>query len=155
MHVMTDFMSAFGWRMWEFGAALILAATWPGSVLLPALFSFFETLAAVLFGSMVGKWVDRMRHDRLAVVRRSLVGQNIGITLSALSAVLLYWINEGNREKNDQRNQGEPNSESLTGPFILMAIMVTLFACGAKYVFTLRFDFLSTHTHTHTHTLTL
>ena len=45
--------------MWSFTSALFLLELFPGSMLLPAIHGFITGLCVILFGALIGEWVDR------------------------------------------------------------------------------------------------
>ena len=47
--------------MWNFANSLFVALLYPGSLLLPGIFGFIVQLFVVLFGTLVGDWVDNNR----------------------------------------------------------------------------------------------
>ncbi|KAL4222197.1 hypothetical protein ACF0H5_018234 [Mactra antiquata] len=83
----SHFLSAWGDRMWQFGVGLFLVIIAPESLLLTAVYGFVTGAAILLFGPMVGDWVDRMA--RLQAARISLIVQNLSI---ALCAIIIYIV---------------------------------------------------------------
>ncbi|KAL4222198.1 hypothetical protein ACF0H5_018235 [Mactra antiquata] len=83
----SHFLSAWGDRMWQFGVGLFLVIIAPESLLLTAIYGFVMGAAILLFGPMVGDWVDRTA--RLSAARISLVIQNLSI---AVCAVVIYVV---------------------------------------------------------------
>lgn len=50
--------------MWGFAVSLVVVLLYPGSLLLPAILGFFVKFSVVIFGTIVGEFVDtnpRMR----------------------------------------------------------------------------------------------
>ena len=44
--------------MWNFANSLFVALLYPGSLLMPAIFGLIMQLFVVVFGTIVGDWVD-------------------------------------------------------------------------------------------------
>lgn len=49
-------------RMWEFSVGLYMINVWPDSLLFAAIYGVVESASIALFGSIVGKWVDRFTY---------------------------------------------------------------------------------------------
>lgn len=89
---LSHFLSAWGERAWEFGAALLLISAFSGSLRLPAIFGFALSAATVLFGGAIGDWVDRT--NRLLAIKAAVVVQNLGVAASAGSLMCLLRLQE-------------------------------------------------------------
>ena len=50
--------------MWNFANSLFIALLYPGSLLLPGVFGFIVQLFVVVFGTVVGDWVDTNKRMR-------------------------------------------------------------------------------------------
>jgi Ferroportin1 (FPN1) len=48
-----------GDRMWSFTGALFLHELFPGTMLIPAIHGLVTGLSVILFGPLIGEWVDR------------------------------------------------------------------------------------------------
>lgn len=48
--------------MWEFSVALYMISIWPDSLLFAAIYGAVESASIVLFGPLVGQWVDRLTY---------------------------------------------------------------------------------------------
>jgi len=81
----SHFASAWGERMWEFSAGILLLGLGGGrSLQLTATFAFALQLTQMLLGAKVGGLVDRGNPQTTPVA--ALAGQSFGIALAALSA---------------------------------------------------------------------
>ncbi|XP_033640075.1 solute carrier family 40 member 1-like [Asterias rubens] len=83
----SQFLSAWGDRMWTFAVALFLVEIEDLSLRLTAVFGFALTVSVLLFGTLVGQWVDRT--PRLKAARISLVIQNLCVIACAVCLLLL------------------------------------------------------------------
>ena len=68
------FFAAWGDRMWEFAAIIFLLEIFPDTLFPSSVFGFCEALCGITAGPRVGKFIDG--HDRLKVIRTSVVTQN-------------------------------------------------------------------------------
>ncbi|KAH7667506.1 Ferroportin-1 protein [Dioscorea alata] len=81
------FLARWGARMWEFSVGLYMINLWPDSLLFTAIYGVVESSSTALFGSFVGKWVDRLTYAK--VLKLWLLTQNLsfivaGVTVTAL-----------------------------------------------------------------------
>ena len=53
--------------MWNFANSLFVALLYPGSLLLPGIFGFLVQFFVVVFGTIVGDWVDTNKRMKGAV----------------------------------------------------------------------------------------
>lgn len=83
----SHFLSAWGDRMWQFGVGLFLVIISPDSLFLTALYGFAMGAAILIFGPIIGDWVDRT--PRLSAARISLIVQNLSI---AVCAAAVYFV---------------------------------------------------------------
>ena len=74
------FLAAWNSRAFEFGAFLFLATIYPDSLLPASLYALVRSLSATLLSSRLGSYIDSA--DRLSVVRLSIVGQRVAVSLS-------------------------------------------------------------------------
>ena len=84
------FFSAWGDRMWEFSGVLFVLELFSDTLLPSSLFGFIEVLVGILTSSRIGNYIDT--HDRLKVMRESVVFQNIGVCLASL---VFYFVLNG------------------------------------------------------------
>lgn len=75
-------LSQWGDWMWQFAVGIYLVHLSNGQLLLAAIFGFSGGVCVLLFGGIIGDWVDR--NGRLKVVRVSLVIQNMSVMCSAI-----------------------------------------------------------------------
>lgn len=55
----THALARWGWRTWEFAVALILIKLFPTSLLLVSIFGLLDNIVRLVFGSVIGQFVDR------------------------------------------------------------------------------------------------
>ncbi|XP_078408221.1 ferroportin-like [Cetorhinus maximus] len=84
---LTHLLSTWGDRMWHFAVSLFLVELYENSLLLPAVFGLAVSSSLILFGALVGNWVDS--NTRMKVVQIALVIQNLSVTLCAVALMLL------------------------------------------------------------------
>ncbi|KAJ8647684.1 hypothetical protein MRB53_000707 [Persea americana] len=84
------FLARWGARMWEFSVGLYMINVWPDSLLFAAIYGVVESASTALFGSIVGKWVDRFTY--VQVLRMWLLTQNLSFMMAggAVAALLIY-----------------------------------------------------------------
>ncbi|XP_048389935.1 solute carrier family 40 member 1-like isoform X2 [Stegostoma tigrinum] len=81
-------LSTWGDRMWHFAVSLFLVELYENSLLLPAVFGLAVSSSLILFGALVGNWVDR--NTRMKVVQVALLIQNLSVILCAVVLMLLF-----------------------------------------------------------------
>ncbi|XP_077978935.1 ferroportin-like [Glandiceps talaboti] len=86
-------LSTWGYRMWTFAISLYLVVIDIGSLRLVAVYGFILCASSLLFGPIIGSWVDK--NPRLKVIRLSLLLQNTSLIVSALVLAMLLFL-EGN-----------------------------------------------------------
>lgn len=88
---MSHFASAWGERMWEFSAGLLLLSLGGGSSLrLPSALAMGMMLTQALLGASIGRLVDNGHALRTPLA--ALAGQQVGIALAALSAAFFLRL---------------------------------------------------------------
>jgi iron-regulated transporter 1 len=80
--------AAFGDRMWEFSSLIMLMTIFPSTLLWASLFGLAETAAGIIAGPYIGSFIDQ--RSRLIVVRVSIIGQNICISIACTIFYLLF-----------------------------------------------------------------
>ncbi|XP_059428892.1 solute carrier family 40 member 2-like [Corylus avellana] len=81
------FLARWGARMWEFSVGLYMISIWPDSLLFAALYGVVESASTVLFGPLVGQWVDRLTYVK--VLRIWLVAQNLSFIIAGCTVIAL------------------------------------------------------------------
>ncbi|KAJ8607675.1 hypothetical protein MRB53_040138 [Persea americana] len=76
----SHFISTWNSRGFEFGAVLFLASIYPGTLLPMSVYALLRAAAAIVFSPVLGEYIDR--HDRLSVIRVSIVGQRLAVAVS-------------------------------------------------------------------------
>ncbi|KAK7690244.1 hypothetical protein QCA50_006899 [Cerrena zonata] len=84
---LSHFLSTWNSRAFEFGAVLFISSAFPGSLLPTSVYALARALSAILFAPFVGKYIDT--HDRLHVVRLSILSQRLAV---AVSCVIIYLL---------------------------------------------------------------
>ncbi|XP_038645337.1 solute carrier family 40 member 1-like isoform X2 [Scyliorhinus canicula] len=77
--------------MWHFAVSLFLVELYENSLLLPAVFGLAVSSSLILFGALIGNWVDN--NARMKVVQIALVIQNLFVILCAVGFILLFVYN--------------------------------------------------------------
>ncbi|KAJ8314091.1 hypothetical protein KUTeg_008652 [Tegillarca granosa] len=77
--------------MWSFGVGLFLIELAPESLRLTATYGFSSGGAILLFGAIVGDWVDNT--PRLKAARMALIIQNLTVVVCAVVVFLVYYYN--------------------------------------------------------------
>ncbi|KAH0563397.1 hypothetical protein GP486_002031 [Trichoglossum hirsutum] len=83
----SHFLSTWNSRLFEFGAFLFLASSFPGTLLPASLYALVRAASAILFSPAVGRWIDH--EERLVVVRTSIVSQRSATVASCLGFLAL------------------------------------------------------------------
>lgn len=89
----THALARWGWRTWEFAVALILIKLFPDSLLLVSIFGLLDNIVRLLFGSVIGQFVDRK--ERLEGALTCYGIQNVCIGTSAAAAAVLTLLDTG------------------------------------------------------------
>ena len=92
--------------MWHFAIGLYLVELTPGSLRLTAIYQLVSTLSIIIFGPLVGDWVDA--NPRLKGTRRS----RIMFTIS-LFCKILYRFNQYLPNNNSTKNNKVSDSRFL------------------------------------------
>jgi iron-regulated transporter 1 len=79
-------LSAWNSRTFEFGAILFLASIYPGTLLYASIYALLRSLAATLFSSRVGSYIDKT--DRLVSIRHGILWQRV----SVIASCGLFWV---------------------------------------------------------------
>ena len=119
------FLSAWGDRMWHFAVGLYLVYLDNKSLRLAAIYGFSSGGAVLLFGGLIGDWVDRNR--RLKVVRTFLFIQNSAVIASAVSILLRLHYEREILELLDGHL-----SRITEAVVIILAIVAMLASVGSK-----------------------
>nr|CAB3266280.1 solute carrier family 40 member 1-like [Phallusia mammillata] len=88
------FFSSWGDRMWHFAIPLFLFELDPTSLILSAAYGLTLTCCVLLFGPLVGDWIDQT--PRLHAARVSLVIQNLAVILCAILLLVNFQFGDKN-----------------------------------------------------------
>lgn len=92
----SHFLSSWGDRMWSFAVALFLMDLASSTLLLPAAYGLTLSTTVLIFGPVVGDWIDRS--PRLRAARLSLLIQNSSVAICAV--ILLVHKELGDEDAN-------------------------------------------------------
>ncbi|CAL5389949.1 unnamed protein product [Camellia sinensis] len=81
------FLARWGARMWEFSVGLYMIDVWPASLLLAALYGVVESASTVMFGPLIGQWVDKLPYVK--VIQIWLLTQNLSFIVAGGSVIAL------------------------------------------------------------------
>ncbi|XP_015780272.1 PREDICTED: solute carrier family 40 member 1-like [Acropora digitifera] len=76
--------------MWHFAIGLYLVELTPGSLRLTAIYQLVSTLSIIIFGPLVGDWVDA--NPRLKVARVSLIIQNVAVIICGILLLVMLMV---------------------------------------------------------------
>uniref|UniRef100_A0A8C6SCF0 Solute carrier family 40 member n=1 Tax=Neogobius melanostomus TaxID=47308 RepID=A0A8C6SCF0_9GOBI len=89
-------LSMWGDRMWHFAISVFLIELYGRNLLLTAVFGLVLAGSVLLFGALIGDWVDR--NPRNKVAHASLFIQNISVTVCSIVLMLVFsyknWIEQ-------------------------------------------------------------
>ncbi|ELT96968.1 hypothetical protein CAPTEDRAFT_165404 [Capitella teleta] len=117
--------SQWGDWMWLFASGLYLVHLDDNLLRLAASFGFAGGGCVLLFGGLIGEWVDR--HQRLYVVRVTLFTQNMSVMLSAISVGFALHL-----EATGHPLWQGPLRSVLEATIIIFAILAQLASIGYK-----------------------
>ncbi|XP_041102705.1 solute carrier family 40 member 1 [Polyodon spathula] len=87
-------LSMWGDRMWHFAISVFLIELYGHNLLLTAIFGLVVAGSVLLFGALIGDWVDR--NPRNKVAHASLFIQNISVSVCSIVLMLVFsykqWI---------------------------------------------------------------
>ena len=81
-------LSAWGERIWMFGAGIFMVNLNPENLRLVAIYGFVLSVSVIVFGPFVGKWIDQSRRLRAAIICKIL--QNIPTAISCVFLGLYF-----------------------------------------------------------------
>ncbi|KVH94900.1 hypothetical protein Ccrd_003042 [Cynara cardunculus var. scolymus] len=79
------FLARWSARMWEFSVGLYMIKLWPDSLLMAAAYGVVESTSTVLFGPLVGQWLDNSTYPK--VLRIWLLTQNLSFIVAGITVV--------------------------------------------------------------------
>ncbi|KAK9456778.1 Ferroporti-1 [Dipodascopsis uninucleata] len=91
----SHFLSTWNTRSFEFSAILFLASIYTGSLLGPSIYALVRAISAIGLSPAVGRYIDT--HDRLKVIRRSIILQRFAVVVSCL--LFIAKINSSAHDK--------------------------------------------------------
>ena len=75
-------LSAWGERVWLFGAGIFMVNLDPDNLRLVAIYGLVLSVSVIIFGAFVGKWIDQCQRLRAAIT--CMVIQNVSIAISCI-----------------------------------------------------------------------
>ncbi|EFX70364.1 putative ferroportin [Daphnia pulex] len=110
-------ISAWGDRMWMFAVGLFMVELSPsGSLKWPAIYGLTKSLAVVILGSSIGRWIDRTSRWNAAHI--SLAAQNVLVVICAVCVAVTFYFKE--------RLVAEADGWGLTAACSVIVILGTL-----------------------------
>ena len=73
-------LSAWGDRIWDFALGIFMNLINPESLRLAAIQGLLLNISIILFGSVIGNWIDR--NKRLFAVKTFLIVQNVAVAIA-------------------------------------------------------------------------
>jgi iron-regulated transporter 1 len=120
---LSHLLTSWGDRMWMYALGFFLVEIGCQSLLLPAISGLGIAFSVVMFGSMVGDWVDN--NPRLRVVKISLAIVN-GLVLMSSGILLVMFLpqmsGQSNSHKVGKQFQGWTYYVSIGGLVVLAAV---------------------------------
>ena len=107
----SHFLSSWGDRMWNFAVPLFLLSLESYDLKLPAAYGLATTATVLLFGPIVGDWIDRA--GRLSAIKTTIAVQNFFVIIN--SVLLLVYLSK--REIVSETN------------FVLVQCLTIVFGC--------------------------
>ncbi|KAL4225216.1 hypothetical protein ACF0H5_015907 [Mactra antiquata] len=83
-------LSTWGDRMWAFGVGLFMVIIYPESLLLTAIYGLSMGCSVLLFGALVGDWIDKT--PRLKAARTALIIQNTSVIVCACAVFTVVTL---------------------------------------------------------------
>ncbi|KAK4634795.1 Solute carrier family 40 member 1 [Fulvia fulva] len=87
----SHFLSTWNSRLFEFGAFLFLATIYPRTLLPASIYALARAASAAILSPYLGSYIDT--GNRLRVVRLSIVGQRVAVTISCILFFLMANVN--------------------------------------------------------------
>ncbi|KAI5203678.1 hypothetical protein E4T39_04047 [Aureobasidium subglaciale] len=85
----SHFLSTWNSRLFEFGAVLFISRIFPGTLFPASIYALTRSASVVVFSTFIGHMIDR--HERMHLIRLSIIGQRVATAAScALLWLLLY-----------------------------------------------------------------
>ncbi|XP_078539819.1 ferroportin-like [Lissotriton helveticus] len=81
-------LSTWGDRMWHFAVSVFLVELYGHSLLLTAVYGLVVAGTVLVFGALIGDWVDK--NARLKVAQTSLIVQNASVAFCAATLIVIF-----------------------------------------------------------------
>jgi len=135
---MSNILSAWGDRMWEFAAPIILTTIFSKSLMPAAMFSFVIQLSQFLFGAQIGQWVDDSSRKLVVVV--SLLVQNLCVIICSMLLYFIIPFAQDTAPWGDLKFLGLFGGLLLFGGISALASMMEKIAVGRDWIVVLSAD---------------
>jgi iron-regulated transporter 1 len=86
------FLSAWGDRLWSFGAGIFMVELAPENLRLVAIYGLVTSVSVILLGAAIGNWIDKSQ--RLFAAQTFLAVQNLATALACV-ILALYFAEAG------------------------------------------------------------
>ncbi|OQR78691.1 solute carrier family 40 member 1-like, partial [Tropilaelaps mercedesae] len=94
-------LSSWGDNMWSFAVGLFYIKLYPDSLRLAAIYGFSASVAIILFGAPIGRWVDKTA--RLKAAKMSLGFQNATVVLCATFLCMVMMFETQLKSQTDEQ----------------------------------------------------
>ncbi|OCK85430.1 hypothetical protein K432DRAFT_343183 [Lepidopterella palustris CBS 459.81] len=121
-------LSTWNARSYEFAAVLFTAAAYPGGLRATSFIGISISLAAIIFASALGRWIDQAP-SRLRTLLTTIVVNRCAIVCSCLGWFLIVGgSNAKLRKRDDEKNDTTDTDAALRGAAktIVFAVVLTL-----------------------------
>ena len=83
-------LSAWGDRIWAFSVGIFMNKLAPENLRVVAIYGFVISISVIIFGAMIGNWIDR--NKRLLAAKVLLSVQNFSVALACIVIVGHYVL---------------------------------------------------------------
>ena len=83
-------LSAWGDRIWAFSVGIFMNKLAPENLRVVAIYGFVISISVIIFGAMIGNWIDR--NKRLLAAKVLLSVQNFSVALACIIIVGHYML---------------------------------------------------------------
>ena len=83
-------LSAWGDRIWAFSVGIFMNKLAPENLRVVAIYGFVISISVIVFGAMIGNWIDR--NKRLLAAQVLLSVQNLSVALACIVIVGHYML---------------------------------------------------------------
>ena len=91
-------LSAWGDRIWAFAVGIFMNKLAPDNLRVVAIYGFVISISVIIFGAMIGNWIDR--NKRLLAAKVFLSIQNLSVAVACL-IILGHYLLWSEKVSND------------------------------------------------------